>query len=257
LASPEVHVYVDVDDLERGIDFYTRGLGLRRGRRLDGNWIELLGASAPIHLLEKPAGSAPSTAGAMRRDYGRHWTPVHADFLVADLDAAVERAQAAGATLERGVQRREWNSMANLADPFGNGFDLLEEPGGVRAGAVDVAVDVADLDRAIAFYTGAVGLTLDAIRWPGAWAQLDAAGTRVHLMVTSEREYVRHWTPVHLDFIVANLDAATAQACAGGGVLERELQVHPWGRMANLADPFGNGFDLIAFHGRGYDALAL
>jgi predicted enzyme related to lactoylglutathione lyase len=53
---------------------------------------------------------------------------VHLDFVVADIDSAVERALAAGATLDRPIQRRQkLSDMANMSDPFGNGFDLIQE----------------------------------------------------------------------------------------------------------------------------------
>ena len=55
----EIRVCIDVSDLERGIAFYTQGLGLRLGRRLDKDWAELLGATSPIDLLASPEGSAP------------------------------------------------------------------------------------------------------------------------------------------------------------------------------------------------------
>src|SRR5258708_22626997 len=44
-------------------------------------------------FLNTVAASAGSQA---RRNYGRHWTPVHLDFVVEDLDAAVQRAHAQG-----------------------------------------------------------------------------------------------------------------------------------------------------------------
>jgi predicted enzyme related to lactoylglutathione lyase len=117
---------IDVDDLERGIDFYTRALGLALGRRLGGHWAELLGATSPIDLLETSPGTAASPGGAARRDFGRHWTPVHLDFVVTDLDAAVARAVGAGATLERPVCEEPYGRLANLADPFGHGICLIE-----------------------------------------------------------------------------------------------------------------------------------
>ncbi len=122
----ELRICIDVDDLNKGIEFYTRGLGLTVGRRLDANWVELLGASSPIDLLAKQSGSRPSRSSTQMRDYRRHWTPVHVDMVVADLDAAVCRAQAAGATLEGDLQVQRWGRMANVADPFGHGFCLLE-----------------------------------------------------------------------------------------------------------------------------------
>jgi predicted enzyme related to lactoylglutathione lyase len=117
---------IDVDDLDKGIEFYTQALDLKLGRRLGSNWVELLGASASIDLLAKPAGSPACAGKPPLRDYRRHWTPVHLDFVVVDLDAAVRRAQGAGALLERGIEEQKWGRMANMADPFGHGFCLLE-----------------------------------------------------------------------------------------------------------------------------------
>ena len=62
--------------------------------------------------------------------------------------------------------------------------------------------------------------------------------------------------PVHLDFIVPDLDAAVARLTALGASLDRAIQIREYGRMANMADPFGNGFDLIEFSGSGYDAIS-
>ncbi len=117
---------IDVDDLDKGIEFYTRALGLKLGRRVGGTWVELLGASSMIDLLAKPAGSPACAGKPPLRDYRRHWTPVHLDFVVDDLDVAARRAQAAGALLERGIEEHAWGRIANMADPFGHGFCLIE-----------------------------------------------------------------------------------------------------------------------------------
>ena len=118
-------VNIDVDDLEKGTRFYCDGLGLKVGRRFDG-WIELVGSSSPLYLLPKPAGSVISPANDQKRDYARHWTPVHLDFVVPDIGEALRRALAAGATLERDVTNHAYGKLALLADPFGNGFCLIE-----------------------------------------------------------------------------------------------------------------------------------
>ena len=118
-------VNIDVDDLERGTRFYCDGLGLKVGRRFDG-WIELVGAAAPIYLLPKKAGTPISPTGGHARDYGRHWTPVHLDFIVPDIRQAMAHALAAGAQLERDVTAHAYGLLALLADPFGNGFCLIE-----------------------------------------------------------------------------------------------------------------------------------
>ena len=86
----------------------------------------MLGASSPIYLLAKPAGSAPCPGVAEGRTYRRHWTPVHLDFVVPDLEAAVGTARAAGAVLEGGPETYSWGRLATLADPFGHGFCLIQ-----------------------------------------------------------------------------------------------------------------------------------
>ena len=118
-------VNIDVDDLEKGTRFYCDGLGLKVGRRFDG-WIELVGSSSPLYLLPKPAGSAVSPVNDQKRDYARHWTPVHLDFVVPDIGEALRRALIAGATLERDVTNHAYGRLALLSDPFGNGFCLME-----------------------------------------------------------------------------------------------------------------------------------
>ena len=126
MAGPLVNV--DVDDLERGIAFYVRAFGLRVSRRFPGA-AELEGGPSPIYLLEKAAGSPPFPGSARERDYARHWTPVHLDFVVHDLEGAVERATRAGARHEGGIAVHAWGRMATMADPWGHGFCLLQFTG--------------------------------------------------------------------------------------------------------------------------------
>jgi catechol 2,3-dioxygenase-like lactoylglutathione lyase family enzyme len=126
----EIRICIDVDDLERGIAFYAQGLGLRVGRRLGNDWVELLGAGSAIDLVANPSGTTPlGESHPQRRDYARHWTPVHLDFVVTGMEAVVQKLVSAGATLERPILERKWGRMANLADPFGHGLDLLEFKG--------------------------------------------------------------------------------------------------------------------------------
>ena len=120
-------VNIDVDDLEKAIDFYRTALGLTLKRRLfDDTVAEMAGGSSPIFLLKKDAGSPASTTVPGRRDYGRHWTPVHFDVVVDDLATAVAQARGAGAILEGEPQSYEWGRIAFMADPFGHGFCLVQ-----------------------------------------------------------------------------------------------------------------------------------
>ncbi|WP_340571949.1 VOC family protein [Stenotrophomonas sp. G106K1] len=118
-------VNLDVPDLVAAAAFYTQAFGLHAGRRLGLGAVELLGGPTPLYLLQNDAGSAATKDGDVR-DYERHWTPVHLDWVVTDMDAALVRAVAAGATLERPVRERRWGKIAVLADPFGHGFCLIQ-----------------------------------------------------------------------------------------------------------------------------------
>ncbi|HZA52164.1 MAG TPA: hypothetical protein VE549_15575 [Myxococcaceae bacterium] len=45
------------------------------------------------------------------------------------------------------------------------------------------------------------------------------------------------------------------RAIKAGAKLEGNVQNNRWGRLANIADPFGHGLCPIQFTGRGYDQL--
>jgi predicted enzyme related to lactoylglutathione lyase len=115
---------IDVPDVETGLRFYTTAFGLKIGRRFGADFVELVGWPATVYLLTKAAGTIG--AGGDPRRYSRHWTPVHADIVVDDVDAAVERAVAAGAKLEVAAKDAAYGRIAMLADPFGHGFCLLQ-----------------------------------------------------------------------------------------------------------------------------------
>jgi predicted enzyme related to lactoylglutathione lyase len=122
-------VNIDVDDLPRAIDFYTRAFDLKIGRRFGDDGAELLGASAPIYLLRKAAGTPASKTTDDTRRYTRHWTPVHLDFATDDIEAALARAAAAGATVESKIHSPRWGRIVMLSDPFGHGICLLQFTG--------------------------------------------------------------------------------------------------------------------------------
>lgn len=135
-------VNIDVPDAARATQFYCAAFGLTVSRRLGPGAVELGGAPVPIYLLEKAAGSPSAGAGTQARSYARHWSPVHLDFVVEDMAAAVARAVAAGATLEQPVRASAWGKLAMLADPFGHGVCLVEFVGrGYDALVEEVAGD--------------------------------------------------------------------------------------------------------------------
>jgi predicted enzyme related to lactoylglutathione lyase len=119
-------VNIDVDDLSRAVGFYCAAFDLKVGRRFGPDAVELLGGSSPIYLLAKAEGSTPSAFTDQKRSYERHWSPVHLDIVVEDLESAVRKAIEAGARAEAPVQTSKWGRLALMADPFGHGFCLVQ-----------------------------------------------------------------------------------------------------------------------------------
>jgi len=117
-------INIDVPDLAKAQAFYVEAFGLRSGRRLGDDILEMLGAEAPLYLLKKEAGSIGAANSA--REYGRHWMPLHIDVVVDDLELALTRALKAGALQEGDIREANWGRIVQIADPFGHGWCLLQ-----------------------------------------------------------------------------------------------------------------------------------
>ena len=76
-----------------------------------------------------------------------------------------------------------------------------------------INIDVPDLERVIRFYQEAFGLRLSRKLFGGSVAEMAGASAPIYLIAKPEgsvpipqsaqgRTYERHWTPVHLDFVV-------------------------------------------------------
>jgi predicted enzyme related to lactoylglutathione lyase len=124
-----IHAYIEVSELALGMNFYCDGLGLSLKRQLSPRWVELQGAGTPIYLLGNRPETADLGSTSATRSFERHWTPVHLDFVVTSLDEMVKRLLDFGATRDQAIKEREYGRIANMADPFGNGFDLIEFAG--------------------------------------------------------------------------------------------------------------------------------
>jgi predicted enzyme related to lactoylglutathione lyase len=145
-----------------------------------------------------------------------------------------------------------------------NPFSAAARDGTGLAMDLLVNIDVPDLGRAVAFYGGAFGLSVTR-RFGTSGAELSGWPVRVYLLEkpagtigagTEPRRYERHWTPVHLDVVVEDVEAALAKVLAAGAAAETEINVATWGKIVMLSDPFGHGICLIEFLGRGYDEIA-
>ncbi len=116
----EFEICIDVNDVDRAVEFYGRGLGLTVVEH-HPDWAQVKLGDQTLWIMKVPAGAQ----GEISRDYRRHWTPIHLDLVVDDIDEAVTRALAAGGKLDREIQRGPKGGLANVSDPSGNGVDLV------------------------------------------------------------------------------------------------------------------------------------
>jgi catechol 2,3-dioxygenase-like lactoylglutathione lyase family enzyme len=125
-------------------------------------------------------------------------------------------------------------------------------------------IDVPDLVAAESLYRAAFGLSVGR-RFGGDMLELLGAQAPIYLLrkspgstgaAASIRDYRRHWTPMHLDVVVDHLEPALATALNAGMVQESDIREADWGRIVALADPFGHGWCLVQFVGRGYDEIS-
>lgn len=135
------------------------------------------------------------------------------------------------------------------------------------AGAVIANIDVSDVRAAVAFYTEGVGVEFKRWLFGGSVAEMSIGGTVLHLIEQEpgstavsgthiRRDYSAHWTPVHLDVLVADLEVALAKAVGAGAVPSGEAMSEEYGRFITLRDPFGNGFCLLQLQNAGYDSAS-
>ena len=120
-------VNIDVPDLQAATSFYQDGLGFEMRRTLFGGTVaELSAGGVAVYLIEQGQGTKAVLNSSLVRNYSNHWTPVHLDILVEDMEASLAKALAAGATQSGDLSRNEWGNLAALRDPFGHGVCLLE-----------------------------------------------------------------------------------------------------------------------------------
>jgi predicted enzyme related to lactoylglutathione lyase len=120
-----------------------------------------------------------------------------------------------------------------------------------------VNIDVSELAPAIDFYSAALGLKLNRVI-DGDVAELVGASSVIYLLqkdagsaaadsIEEVRRYSRHWTPVHMDFVVDDIVASANQAIKAGAVRESECVEWRGSKCITFSDPFGHGFCLIEF----------
>jgi predicted enzyme related to lactoylglutathione lyase len=118
-------VNIDVPDIQKAIDFYTAAVDVSFERYLDDEVAELSSGPLKIYLLKEAEGTLAVAGTDVERRYARHWTPVHIDFVVANLEESVKKAEQAGARRETGYSTWRGATHVSFSDPFGHGFCLI------------------------------------------------------------------------------------------------------------------------------------
>jgi predicted enzyme related to lactoylglutathione lyase len=132
---------------------------------------------------------------------------------------------------------------------------MHEKAGGLMR--IVINIDVPELAPAIEFYCAALELT-HSRSFDDDVAELTGASSVIYLLAKDAgsnassasqeaRHYVRHWTPVHIDFVVDDLAAAAVRAKNAGAHQESECVDWRGSKCITFSDPFGHGFCLIAF----------
>jgi predicted enzyme related to lactoylglutathione lyase len=121
-----VSISIDVPNLVDAIRFYTSAFGFTESSAPVPGVAVLRAGNTNICLLEKRTGTRASIYTEETRRYERHWTPVHLDIHVDDLEAALARALDVGARKEQVFDNAEHGSAAFCSDPFGHGFCLIQ-----------------------------------------------------------------------------------------------------------------------------------
>ncbi len=122
-----VHVSIDVPSLDQGLHFYREVFGFVETARPFPTMAIVDANNVTVCMHEKAAGTKSSSAGTATRHYDRHWTPVHLDIHVVDIDAVLAKVKAQGGTIEMEFRNQGPMPVGFCCDPFGNGFCVIGE----------------------------------------------------------------------------------------------------------------------------------
>ncbi len=242
---PTLLPYLSVHDAAAALDFYVDAFGARRRGEpyvmpdgSIGHAELLLGDSAVLMLADEsvPSGHlSPRTVGG---------SPVMLYLVVPDVDAAVARADALGATVERAAADYDHGRNAVLVDPYGHRWMIAAaqapaatEPARIREG--DLAYGslwLPDAARAARFYGAVLG-------WRFAPGGTDRFGhvldASPHLGLAGGVAEPTFFCSMAVDDLAAGLERVRA----AGGQTE-EVTEASYGSTAMCADDQGLRFAL-------------
>lgn len=146
-------------------------------------------------------------------------------------------AQAITVQLDQEADASDRDEMLAVAEVMGQLRASADAPALLRS--VDaVTAPVPGLDAGLAFYVGALG---HALRWRNdeiGQAGLALPESDTEIVLTTTHGYEPNWLVDSVDLAAARIEAA------GGTVLVEPFDI-PVGRVAVVADPFGNALVLV------------
>ncbi len=155
---------------------------------------------------------------------------------VPDVDGTVDRATAAGASLERPAADAPYGRTAVVRDPAGHRWMLQAPAPRPVSDVAYVTVVVPDAEVARSFYGAVLGWEFSPGSAQDGW---EAQGTTPSVGLWGGQPAAS----VQLCYRVRDLDAALAAVRAGGGSAQ-EPEVKPYGRLVECTDPAGLRFQL-------------
>jgi catechol 2,3-dioxygenase-like lactoylglutathione lyase family enzyme len=112
----QCNVTIMVADMDRSVDFYTRGLQLTPGPRFGNEWAQVEGPGLTIGLHPQREAAPGSGPGSMS-----------IGFQVKDLDAAVAELRQRGVAIdETAIRDGGVDRIVNFTDPDGTPLYLIQ-----------------------------------------------------------------------------------------------------------------------------------
>ena len=119
-----VSPYLDVDDAEKAIEYYTKAFGAKETVRMDGPDGRIGHAELKIgESLLMLSDPFPESSTKPPTELGA--TSVSIFMYVEDVDAVVQKAVDAGATVTMEVEDQFWGDrFGSITDPFGHNWSI-------------------------------------------------------------------------------------------------------------------------------------
>lgn len=114
----------------------------------------------------------------------------------------------------------------------------------MASGVAAVWVPVSDMQRAVAFYRDALGLTVTSES--DDWSEIDAGGLRLGLNARESASPSSGGGAVVTFQPDGSIEDEVADLRAKGVEFTGDISEHPWGRIVPFADSEGNDLQLYA-----------